>query len=100
VFPDRRGRPLERYSTHQLLKTMGRDITTHGFRSTFRDWCAECTSYPRELAEMSLAHSVRDATEAAYARSDMLEKRREMMAAWARHCDNAGGNVVPIRATA
>ncbi|WP_426608751.1 tyrosine-type recombinase/integrase [Bradyrhizobium sp. McL0616] len=60
--------------------------TTHGMRSTFRDWAGDCTSFPREIAEMALAHAVDDETEAAYRRSTALVKRRELMEAWAAHC--------------
>ncbi len=66
---------------------MGRpDLTVHGFRSTFRDWAAECTNFPREVVEMALAHAIGDKVEAAYRRGDPFEKRRELMTAWARHC--------------
>jgi integrase len=61
--------------------------TTHGFRSTFRDWCGDCTAFPRELAEAALAHVLKDDTEAAYRRSTALEKRRELMVAWADYCN-------------
>jgi integrase len=61
----------------------GNGATVHGFRSTFRDWCAEATNYPRELAEAALAHTVKDKVEAAYQRGDLLEKRRRLMAEWA-----------------
>jgi integrase len=60
--------------------------TTHGFRSTFRDWCGDCTDFPRELAEMALAHVVGDEVETAYRRGVALEKRRKLMAAWAKYC--------------
>ena len=63
------------------------DITVHGFRSSFRDWAAEATDYPQEMAEMALAHIVGNKVEAAYRRGDMLEKRRAMMQAWADHLD-------------
>jgi integrase len=62
------------------------DITSHGFRSTFRDWCGEATNFPRELAEAALAHTVGDATERAYRRGDALERRRKLMEAWAGFC--------------
>lgn len=70
-----------------LLKRIDRtDIVPHGFRSTFRDYVAEQTDFPREIAEAALAHSLRDKTEAAYQRGDYLEKRRELMDAWGRYC--------------
>ena len=88
VFPgDRRGKPLSNMSMLMTLRRMGRsDLTAHGFRSTFRDWAAECTNFPREVAEAALAHVVGDKVEAAYRRGDLFEKRRRLMEAWARHC--------------
>lgn len=85
----------------RVRKAMGRqgEITTHGFRSTFRDWVAEQTSYPDVLAEKALAHKDANTVQAAYRRTDMYEKRRPMMQAWADYCDGAsdGGKVVAIR---
>jgi integrase len=70
-----------------LLRRLGYDFTVHGFRSTFRDWAAEQTAFPREVCEAALAHaSGKDATEAAYFRSDLFEKRRQLMEAWASYC--------------
>ncbi len=70
----------------QLLKRLERpDLTAHGFRSTFRDWARETTEYPREVAEAALAHTIRDKTEAAYARGDLFDKRRVMMEHWGRY---------------
>ena len=67
-----------------VLRRLGlKDITVHGFRSAFRDWAGNETSFPREVAEAALAHTVGDMTERAYRRSDALEKRRKLMAAWA-----------------
>lgn len=88
VFPGgREGRPLSGMAMTALLRRMGRgDITVHGFRSTFRDWASEATSYPREVAEAALAHAVRDKVEAAYRRGDLFEKRRAMLAEWAVFC--------------
>jgi integrase len=88
VFPGARdGRPLSETSLLMLLRRMGRgDITAHGFRSTFRDWAAERTNFPREVAEMALAHAIPDAVEAAYRRGDLFEKRRKLMDAWAAYC--------------
>jgi integrase len=101
VFPGAKaGKPLSNMAMAAALKRMGRDdITVHGFRSTFRDWAAEQTNYPREVAEMALAHAVGDKVEAAYRRGDLFEKRRRLMAEWARYCDTVGkaGKVVPIR---
>jgi integrase len=86
-----------------LLRRMGcRDLTVHGFRSTFRDWSAECTAFPAEVAEMALAHTVSDKVEAAYRRGDLFQKRRQIMEAWAKFCDMpaTAGEVVPMRAIA
>ena len=73
------------------------DVTVHGFRSSFRDWAGECTSFPREIAETALAHTIGDETERAYRRGDALEKRRKVMTAWASFCEPKGkDNVVPL----
>ena len=70
-----------------LLRRMGHDnLTAHGFRSTFRDWAAERTNFPSEVAEMALAHTVGDRVEAAYRRGDLFQKRRELMDDWASYC--------------
>jgi integrase len=69
------------------LRKMGRgDLTVHGFRSTFRDWAAEQTDFPREVAEAALAHVVGDKVEAAYRRGDLFDKRRALMEAWDSYC--------------
>lgn len=101
VFPGARGKkPLSNMAMLALLKRMKRaDLTAHGFRSTFRDWAAERTSYAREVAEAALAHVVGDKVEAAYRRGDLFEKRRRLMSEWAKHCENVdkkGGDVVSI----
>jgi integrase len=82
------------------LHRMGETCTVHGFRSSFRDWCGNETSFPREIAEAALAHVSGDATEQAYRRSDALEKRRALMTAWAAFCVPGAQepNVVPLRA--
>ncbi len=104
VFPGARaGKPLSNMAMAMLLERMGHDdLTVHGFRSTFRDWCAEATNYPRELAEAALAHTLRDKVEAAYRRGDLMEKRRRLMEEWAAFCAKpaAAGEVVPIRGRA
>ncbi|WP_186131976.1 tyrosine-type recombinase/integrase [Burkholderia gladioli] len=82
------GRPLAHTAMRALLETMGRtDLTVHGFRSTFRDWAAECSPFPNEVVEMALAHAIRDKTEAAYRRGDLFEKRRALMQAWADYIE-------------
>jgi integrase len=101
VFPGgREGRPLSETSLLMLLRRMGHgEITAHGFRSTFRDWAAERTNFPREVAEMALAHAIPDAVEAAYRRGDLFEKRRKLMDAWAAYCAKVetDSKVVAIR---
>ena len=69
-----------------VLKDMGVPVTAHGFRSTFRDWAAEKTHHPRDVAEMALAHTISDKVEAAYRRGDLFEKRRALMDDWAKYC--------------
>ena len=87
VFPAPRGGALSDMAMAQLLKRMGRtEITVHGFRSTFRDWAGETTTFAREEVEMALAHTISSATERAYRRGRALEKRRDLMDAWALYC--------------
>lgn len=101
VFPGtRKGRHLSNMAMLALLKRMNRDdLTVHGFRSTFRDWVAERTNYPREVAEAALAHVIPDAAERAYRRGDPFDKRRRLMDEWARFCGTKekAGEVVAIR---
>lgn len=83
IFPGAKpGKPLSNMAFLQFLRRKKLDITAHGFRSSFRDWAAETTSFAREVAEMSLAHTVANKVEAAYRRGDLLEKRRELMEDW------------------
>lgn len=88
IFPgQRRGRPLSQMAMLMVLRRMDRaDITVHGFRSSFRDWVEECTSTPHAVAEAALAHAISDKVEAAYRRSDLLQKRAALMQQWADHC--------------
>jgi integrase len=88
VFPGGRpGNGLSNMALLKLLERIGRgDLTAHGFRSTFRDWAAERTNFPRDVAEMALAHTIGDKVEAAYRRGDLFEKRRKLMEAWASYC--------------
>jgi integrase len=87
VFPgQRRGRPLSTMALEMVLRRLGVDITVHGFRSAFRDWTAEQTNTPREVAEAALAHAIESRVEAAYRRSDLFEKRRALLEQWAQHC--------------
>jgi integrase len=99
VFPgQKRGRPLSGMSMEMLLRRMKAEgVTVHGFRSSFRDWAGDKTSFPREVAEAALAHAIGDETEAAYRRSDALAKRRKLMDAWAAYCEpKAASNVVRL----
>jgi integrase len=84
VFPAPRGGQLSDMSLVAVTRRMDVEAVPHGFRSTFRDWCSERTNYPREVAEMALAHAIGNAVEAAYRRGDLFEKRRLMMEDWAR----------------
>jgi integrase len=88
VFPGgKSGKPLSNMAMLAVLKRMERgELTAHGFRSSFRDWAAERTNFPHEVAEMALAHTVSDKVEAAYRRGDLFQKRRQIMEAWARFC--------------
>ncbi len=93
--------PLSDGAMERVLDRMKVAVTVHGFRSTFKDWALEATSFPDQLSEHALAHVVGDASRRAYARSDMLEKRRKLMEAWAGYCTRpAGGSVVALRASA
>ena len=86
VFPGRRG-GLTRSALDTLLDRMGVNTTVHGFRSSFKDWCAETTEFPDWVSEKALAHLVGDETRRAYQRGDLLDKRRELMGAWADFVD-------------
>ncbi len=83
-----------------LLRRMGRsDLTAHGFRSTLRDWISERTNYPREVAEMTLGHAIGNKVEAAYRRGELFEKRKRLMAEWAKYCGTVepAGKVVSLK---
>ena len=93
-------KPISDTAVLKLLKQYRQDLTIHGFRATFRDWCAECTNYPRELAEAALAHQLKSETERAYQRGDLLAKRSRLMNEWARYCGSQyrrSTNVTPIK---
>ena len=94
------GKPISDMSMTAVLRRMKRDdITVHGFRSTFRDWAGETTGFPREVVEAALAHGIKDKAEAAYARSDLFDKRRDLMQAWTK-CTTPhvlSGNVVSMK---
>ena len=97
VFPAPAGRkPMSDSTLSKLLRERGVDAVPHGFRSTFRDWCSEAAQAPREVAEACLAHVVRG-VEGAYARSDLLDRRRKLMDRWAAYlASDAGDKVVPM----
>ncbi|HJN52965.1 MAG: integrase arm-type DNA-binding domain-containing protein [Pseudomonadales bacterium] len=98
VFPGQRtNKGLSNMAMLTLLRRMNRkDITVHGFHSTFRDWAEDRTNTPREIKELSLAHQVGSQVEAAYRRSDLLEKRRDLMDLWSQYCSDQSGKVVKI----
>jgi integrase len=98
IFAAPRGGRLSDMTLTAVMRRMDLDAVPHGFRSTFRDWCAEQTNYPREVAEMALAHTVADKVEAAYRRGDLFEKRRRLMEEWATFCakPKPSGEVVPL----
>lgn len=101
VFPGRRANShLSNMAMLELLQDEHPTLTVHGFRSSFRDWAAECTAFPRLVAEAALAHTIGDKTEAAYLRSDFLEQRRQLIGHWAEYCNQTSlvGTVIPIRA--
>jgi integrase len=105
VFPgSKQGRPLSNMAFLMLMRRMGRDnLTAHGFRSTFRDWVAERTNFPAEVAEMALAHTISDKTVAAYNRTDLFDRRRLLMASWDAYCSTpkveAESDVVNLKRT-
>ena len=103
IFPGgKKSRPMSNMAMGMLLRRMQRsDLTVHGFRSSFRDWAAEATGYPREVAEAALAHTLTDKVEAAYRRGDLFAKRARLMEEWAAFCARPilEGEVVPLRAT-
>lgn len=103
VFVGPKGDQLSGMAMSMLLRRMKQDVTVHGFRSAFRDWAAERTSYAHEVCEMALAHAIANKSEAAYRRGDLFEKRQRLMSDWAAFCASggaAGGDVVPIRGEA
>jgi integrase len=115
VFPGAKGgRSLSNMTMLKVLERMndagdkprwvdfqGRRVVSHGFRSTFSDWASETTSYPRDVIEMALAHTIKNKAEAAYRRGDLFDKRRDLMAAWAKACTApAGENVRALKKAA
>lgn len=99
VFPSTKNTELSDATLTGVIKRMGLVVTAHGFRSSFRDWAGETTAYPREVIEHALAHQLKDKAEAAYARGSLFDKRRRLMADWAKFCTTVGNaaSVTPIR---
>ena len=99
VFPNTKGTPLSDATLTAVLKRMGVAVTAHGFRSTFRDWGGESSSYPREVVEHALAHQLADKAEAAYQRGTLLDKRRRLMQSWFEFCNAPAvvASITPIR---
>ena len=97
VFPNPRGKPLSDKRLSKLINELGIAALPHGFRSSFRDWAAEHATTPREVVEAALAHTVRNPTEAAYARSDLFARRRRLMDDWANYLNGTRGQVTPLR---
>lgn len=104
IFPNSNEKPsaLSDMTMTAVLRRMGVAVTAHGFRSTFRDWAGETTAYPREVIEHALSHQLKDKAEAAYARGTLFDKRRRLMADWAKHCATVAtvGSVTAIRSNA
>ena len=97
VFPNTSGGMLSDMALAMALRRIQSGVTVHGMRSSFRDWCGNETPFPREVAEAALAHVI-DGVEAAYRRSDALEKRRALMDLWAQYCEpKEGGNVIVFK---
>jgi len=100
VFPGVKDASITTAAMLKAARAINPNIDAHGFRSTFRDWCADCTAFPGELAELALAHTLKDKTEAAYLRTKQVEKRRALMVAWASRCgqnDTAAATVTNIK---
>jgi len=92
------GKPLSNMVFLMLLRRMKQDVTAHGFRSSFRDWASERTNIPHDVCEAALAHSLKDKTEAAYKRTDLFDKRRELMESWAAFATRIQADVITLRA--
>ena len=92
----KRGKPLSDMTLLKVIRDLKEPLTVHGFRSAFRDWVAEQTNFPSEVAEAALAHTIPNKVEAAYRRTDLLEKRRKLMEAWSAYCGRSRANVVQL----
>ena len=100
VFPSYTKKPLTDAALSKVMREMGSTDTVHGWRSAFRDWGAEETAVASEVLEKALAHQIPNAVERAYRRGDLLEKRRQLMTAWANFLEDRGANVVPLKSVA
>jgi integrase len=97
VFPGNAdGKPLSDATLSKLFRELKIDAVPHGFRSSFRDWAGEQTNFPHEVCEFALAHIIKNKAEAAYARSDLFEKRRKLMDSWAKYLSDDRGNVIRL----
>ena len=96
MFPSRSGKALNDVTLSKLLRELGIAAVPHGFRSSFRDWASERTNAPEAVAEAALAHVAGDQTVAAYARSDLFERRRDLMERWARYLQAGPADVVSL----
>ena len=96
VFPSPMGKPFSDMTLSKLLRELAIPAVPHGFRSSFRDWAQECTNAPRAVMEAALAHTVQDKVEAAYARSDLFERRRTLMDKWAAYLSQTSDKVMPL----
>ena len=98
IFPGmRQGRPMSDMTMSKLVKDLGYPVDIHGFRTSFRTWVQEQTNTAHEVAERALAHKTTNKVEAAYARSDLFEKRRKLMDAWASYLNNEPAKVVQLK---
>ena len=95
VFPSQHGNPISETRLSRLLKNHEIAAVPHGFRSSFRDWAAEATNHPRDVIEAALGHAVSNRTEAAYARSDLFERRRQLMDEWSAYLEDGRGDMLP-----
>ena len=97
IFPGAKaGRPMSDMTMSKLIKQLGFDADIHGFRTSLRVWVQECTNASFEVAEKSLAHKTKNKVVAAYARSDLIEKRRQLMQRWADYLTQSGGKIIKI----
>ena len=96
VFPSQGGKPIGETRLSKLLKNHDIAAVPHGFRSSFRDWAAEVTNHPREVIEAALGHVVTNPTEAAYARSDLFDRRRRLMNEWSAYLEGTQGELLPL----